>query len=169
MEFKYCLNCGTKTIKKDALDDGMVNYCPKCEEYLFDFMYSAIITTVINELNEVVLIKQPHIGNGNYYVLVAGYNVPGENFETTCIREVKEEVGQEVHTLQYLKSYYFERKDQVMVGFISRVTKQEFILSKEVSSASWHTLDEALNLVISGTIAHKLLQKTKEYLENNAK
>lgn len=156
MEFVYCPTCGKKTTKKDAMDDGLVNYCQSCEKYLFDVSHTAIITAIVNLQKEIILIKQSYIGD--FYVLVAGFVAAGEDFETACIREVKEEVGQVVQRLHYVRSFYFAMRDQTMVGFISEVEKNHLFLSKEVASAGWYSLQEALKLVRKGSIAHQLVE-----------
>lgn len=156
MKFIYCPTCGKKTTQKNAMDDGLVNYCQSCEKYLFDVSYTAIITAIVNQEKEVILIKQSYIGD--FYVLVAGFVTPGEDFETACIREVKEEIGQDVLKLHYVRSFYFAMRDQTMVGFIAEVEKQPLVLSQEVASAGWYSLKEALELVRRGSIAHQLIE-----------
>ena len=163
MKFHYCPTCGTKTSLKDAMDDGMVPYCEPCQKYLFDVSATAIITEIVNEYQEVILIKQKHIGD--FYILVAGFVTPGEDFETACRREVKEEVGQDVESLQYMRSYYFALRDQTMVGFISQVKKQAIILSKEVAEANWYPLKQAVQLVRAGSIAHQLVVAAAEQIQ----
>ena len=161
MKFHHCPKCGQKTTLKNAQDDGLVPYCIPCEQYLFDVTPVAIITAIINPIRQVLLIKQDYIGD--FFVLVAGFVQGQEDLESACIREVKEEVGQEVISLRYVRSFYFERRDQLMVGFISEVNFAPLSLSQEVAFANWYSLKDALNLVRSGTIAHQVLVATHQY------
>ncbi len=51
----------------------------------------------------------------NRNILVAGYVNKGENAEETIQREMKEEIGRDIISYQYLKSSYYEKNKYAYV------------------------------------------------------
>lgn len=158
MHFTFCPHCGTKLIRKEIGDEGMIPYCNKCSIPLWDMFTTCIIAAVVNEYNEVALLRQDYVSLTKY-VCVAGIMKIGESAEETVIREVKEEIGQEVESLEFISSYPYDKKEMLMLGFKANVKKQEFRLSKEVDSVQWVKFDEALSLIREGSIAWKLVKE----------
>ena len=146
MHFKYCPHCGEVLAEKEMGDEGLVPYCEKCEIPLFDMFSSAVITLVVNELDEVALLSQDYIST-TYRNLVSGYIKPKETAEQTALREVKEEIGIDLESLHLIGTYWFEKKGMMMIGFIGKAKKQDFCLSKEVNQAYWVKSEEARSLV----------------------
>ncbi len=142
MRYKFCPECGKKLVDKEAGDEGLVPYCDSCKKYWFDSFASCVIILVANEYDEIVLLKQSYISDV-FETFVAGYIKPGENAEKTAYREVEEEIGVKLDSLEYAGTYWFEKGQQLMHGFIGRTKKRAFSLSKEVDMASWVSLDEA--------------------------
>jgi NAD+ diphosphatase len=165
MKFIHCPLCGEKLIPKKIGDEGLVPYCSTCERPMFNIPYACTLTLVVNELGEVILIKQNYVSQSNY-VLVAGYIKSGENAEETSIREVQEEVGVTPHTVRYVKSYYYEKHDMLMLGFIAFADKCDLSISGEVDEAGWFTVNKAETLVREGSIAMQLL---KDYISTKSK
>ena len=85
---KHCFECGTALIEKELEGEGIVPYCPKCEQYRFPMYNVAVSMIVINEqTSEILLIKQY---GRPWFVLVAGYVNRGEQVEHAVGREIKE-------------------------------------------------------------------------------
>ncbi|MCR4791808.1 MAG: NUDIX domain-containing protein [Lachnospiraceae bacterium] len=158
MRFKYCPFCGEETTERQLGDEGMVPYCTKCDRPLFDMFSTSIITAVLNECGEVALLRQNYVSTANY-VCVAGYIKPGESAEETVIREVKEELGLDAEAAEFIKSYPYEKKDMLMLGFKTTVKKKDFTLSGEVDSAEWVKLEDAPALLREGGIAWRLVRE----------
>lgn len=159
MRFTYCPDCGTKLIPRPIGDEGLVPYCDTCEKPLFDMFSTCIIVLVVNEFEEVALLKQSY-GNFPYRTLVAGYMKPGESAEECTRREVQEEIGLELEQLQIVGTDWFARKEQLMVGFIGRAKKAEFTLSGEVEAAWWVPVEEAPALMHPGkSISTELVRR----------
>ena len=157
MNFIYCPVCGEKLEKRVIGDEGEVPFCERCSRPWFAMPYTCTITLVINELDEVALIRQGYVSE-EYYVCVAGYVQCGETAEETAVREVKEELGLEVREIRYTKSYYFAQKDMLMLAFEAKVKKGEFTLSKEVDRADWLTFAQAHPKMRKGSVAIQLLE-----------
>ena len=161
MRFTYCPHCGEKLVKKEIGDEGLVPFCEKCSVPLWDMFVTCIITAVINEKNEVALIKQSYLTTETY-VCVAGHMKIGESAEETVIREVKEELGLDVEEVKFIKTYPYEKKEMLMLGFMSKVKKADFVCSKEVDSAKWFPFEEALGYIKEGNIAWQLVKAVIE-------
>ncbi len=161
MHFTYCPYCGTNLIGKEIGDEGIIPYCEKCSIPLWDMFTTSIIAAVVNEYREVALLRQSYISTTRY-VCVAGIMKIGESAEDTVIREVKEEIGQDVETLEFISSYSYEKKEMLMLGYKATVKKQDFKLSREVDFVEWVKYDNALSLLREESIAWKLVKTVIE-------
>ncbi len=161
MRFTYCPHCGTKLISKEIGDEGMIPYCEKCNIPLWDMFTTSIIAAVVNEYREVALLRQNYVSLTKY-VCVAGIMKLGESAEETAIREIKEEIGQDVEKLKYVGSYPYEKKEMLMLGFKATVKKKDFKLSSEVDAVEWVRYENALSLLREGSIAWQLVKSVIE-------
>ena len=141
MRFKFCPACGKLLTLREAGDDGLTPYCESCETMWFDMFASCIIVLVANEYNEIALLHQPNLSDRG--VFVSGYITPGESSEEAAVREVREELGLEIETLESTGTYWFRKRGQLMHGFIGRVRKKELVCSSEIESAQWVPAEKA--------------------------
>ena len=163
MRFTYCPHCGSKLIKKEIGDEGLIPYCENCKVPLWDMFTTCIICAVVNEYHEIALLRQNYVSTTNY-VCVAGVMKLGESAEDTARREVKEEIGLDVETLEFVRSYPYEKKEMLMLGFHATVKKADFHLSGEVDAVQWFPLATALDHLRPGSIAWQLVKTVKEKL-----
>lgn len=161
MRFRYCPHCGEKAIKKEIGDEGLIPYCSKCEVPLWDMFTTCIICAVINEQNEIALLRQNYVSTTSY-VCVAGVMKLGESAEETAIREIKEEIGLDVEKLEYIQSYPYEKKEMLMLGYKATVKKADFHISGEVDAVEWFRLEDALDKLRKGGVAWQLVKKVRE-------
>lgn len=169
MRYKYCPECGTKLIPKHAGDDGAVPYCESCKEFRFDTFHSCVIVLTYNEFDEIILCRQGYLSD-RYTSVTSGYISPGENAEQCALREVKEELGIDLESLEYEGTYWFGKKDMLMHGFIGFAHKQDFVLSEEIDSAEWVPAAEAPETMYpdgSGNALHELYRIYMKKLLNN--
>lgn len=160
MKYRFCPHCGEKLVPRLIGDEGEVPFCIPCNRPLFDSFYTCIITLVVNEQNErseFALIKQSYVTT-EHFICVAGYIKGGEDAESACAREVLEEIGLTASDVHYINSYYYEKNDCLMLGFVTRVKKAEFALSGEVDEARWFSAEQALSVMREGGIAKRLLR-----------
>ena len=108
MHFTFCPHCGTKLIGKEIGDEGVIPYCESCNIPLWDMFTTSIIAAVVNEYDEVALLRQNYV-SATKYVCVAGIMKIGESAEETVIREVKEESLSIIalRILFKIKKFYF--------------------------------------------------------------
>ncbi|MBQ3028089.1 MAG: NUDIX domain-containing protein [Lachnospiraceae bacterium] len=163
MRFTYCPHCGSQLIKKEIGDEGLVPFCEPCKVPLFDMFSTCVICAVTNECGEVALLKQGYLTDTRY-VCVSGFMKIGESAEESAVREIEEEIGQKVEELCFVRSYPYEKKEMLMLGFHAKVKKADLVLSKEVDDAEWVPFAEALGKIREGSIAWQLV---KEVIEKN--
>ncbi|MGN1154075.1 MAG: NAD(+) diphosphatase [Candidatus Gastranaerophilaceae bacterium] len=142
----YCPDCGNKLVLKGAGDDGYIPYCNQCDKYYFDKFSVCVIALVVNEYDEIALLKQLYLSD-KYFTFPAGYMQSGESSEDAIKREIKEEIGLNVQSLTYIQSIWFSLKSILMLGYIAKVKKSDFKLSAEVNEAIWVKADEAINKI----------------------
>ena len=153
---KHCHECGTALIEKALEGEGIVPYCPKCEQYRFPMYNVAVSMIVINEpTGEILLIKQygrPH------FILVAGYVNRGEGLEQAVVREIKEETGMTVSRIKFNRTNFFEPSNTLMCNFTAFVKDaSEMSPNSEIDSYQWFTPDEARKNIRPYSLAEKFL------------
>lgn len=155
MKHKYCPYCGSSLTMKEIGDEGLVPYCLSCQKPIFDVMYPCVIIIVVNENKQVCLIKQSY--GVDRFVAVAGFTKLGETLEQTARREVLEEINQHVDFLEYVNSYYQEKNENLMCGFVAHVKETNLVISSELSFAKFYEVNVALKLLENAKIAKQLL------------
>ena len=86
----------------------------------------------------------------------------GESAEETVCREVKEEIGLDVESLEFVKTYPYDKKEMLMIGYKAKVRKKDFVISKEVEYVEWFKFKDALEKLREGGIAWQLVKKVIE-------
>ncbi len=157
MRFQYCPCCGRKAVQKEIGDEGVIPYCESCAVPLWDMFTTSIIAAVVNECGEVALLRQNYVSTTNH-VCVAGVMKLGESAEETVVREIGEELGVSVKSVEFVKSYPYEKKEMLMLGFKAVAEEGDFVLSGEVDAAEWVKFEDALGLLREGSIAWQLVR-----------
>ena len=145
MIFKYCAECGHKLEDIKCGDDDC-KICSLCRKLYGNNPLPVVEVLVVNEFNEILLLKQNYISETKWTV-VSGYMTNGETIEDAVIREVKEETGQNVISCKYISSYYFAPKQLIMIGFIAYVKKSQFSNSVEVDDIKWYKMHEVDSVI----------------------
>lgn len=161
MRFSYCPHCGSKLTKKEIGDEGLVPFCEPCKMPLFDMFSTCVICAVTNECGEIALLKQNTISETRY-VCVSGFMKIGESAEESAVREIEEEIGQKVEEIRFVRSYPYEKKEMLMLGFHAKVKKADLELSVEVDDAEWVAFSDALGKIREGSIAWQLVKEVVE-------
>ena len=142
MSSNYCRECGTKLVPKELKNEGIIPYCPSCEQYRFPQYNVAVSMIVVDESRDRILLIQQY-GRPSY-ILVAGYVNRGEGLEDAVRREVREETGMTVDHMKFNRTQFFEKSDTLMCNFTAFVKDAgEFDPNYEIDSSAWFTRDEA--------------------------
>lgn len=165
MDFIHCPRCGECLGKRQIGDEGLIPYCESCQRPWFPFSYPCVICLAVSEEGEIALIRQTYATER--FVCVAGFINHKETAENAAIREIGEEIGLEVLDLRYVSSYYYEKNDNLMLGFAARVRKAPFRLSEnEVETARWFSADEAVKELSKGSTGICLLRDWQRSTED---
>ena len=157
MHFTFCPHCGARLGSVPFGDDGRVPWCKACHKPFFDIFPVVAITMVVNEEEEVALLKPKYMSE-QYYNFVSGYVQPGEAAELCAAREVQEEIGLQARDVHFVCSHWESEQQMLLLGFVARATKGSFTLSEEINAAKWVPVAQALDLFYpEGNITHTLL------------
>jgi NAD+ diphosphatase len=156
MSSNYCRECGTKLVPRELENEGIVPYCPECEQYRFPQYNVAVSMIVVNEEKDEILLIQQY-GRPSY-ILVAGYVGRGESLEDAVAREVREETGMTVSHMKFNRTQFFEKSDTLMCNFTAFVKdSSELDTNYEIDSYSWFTRDEARANIRPNSLAEYFL------------
>lgn len=156
MAEKYCQECGTALIEKELENEGMVPFCPKCNQYRFPSYNVAVSMIVINrQTDKILLIKQY---GRPFFILVAGYVNRTESLEHAAAREIKEETGMTISSLRFNRTRFFEPSNTLMCNFTAFVDEEsEMNTNEEIDSYQWFTRDEAKENIKKNSLAEYFL------------
>ena len=156
MSEKYCQVCGSKLIDKELEGEGLVPFCPACNEFRFPMYNVAVSMIVINKkTNKILLIKQY---GRDFYILVAGYVNRGEQLEHAVVRELKEETGMTASYIRFNRTKFFEPSNTLMCNFTVYVdSDSELSTNKEIDSFNWFSFDDARKNIKPGSLAAEFL------------
>lgn len=156
MSEKYCQVCGSKLIEKELEGEGIVPFCPSCNEFRFPMYNVAVSMIVINKkTDKILLIKQY---GRDFYILVAGYVNRGEQIEHAVVRELKEETGMTASHIRFNRTEFFEPSNTLMCNFTVTVEDDsELSTNKEIDSFNWFSFNDARENIKPKSLASKFL------------
>jgi NAD+ diphosphatase len=134
---RFCGTCGARTI---AGKGGHVRVCtnPVCRHEEFPRIDPAIIV-LISDGERALLGRQASWPAGRYST-IAGFVEPGESLEDAVAREVLEETGVQVDSIEYHSSQPWPFPSSLMLGFTAHATTTEIHRrDKELEDARWFT------------------------------
>lgn len=160
----FCSACGNKST---AMNGGMFSRCPKCETDHFPRVNPVAIMLILNG-DQCLLGRSAGWPPGAFSAL-AGFVSPGESLEEACQRETREEVGLDVHSVEYVFSQPWPFPSQLMFGLTCQADKKDITVNKnELETAKWFSRDEVKAVFNKEsdvflrpprfTIAHQLLR-----------
>lgn len=146
---RFCPKCGTPTVVAGA---GAVRHCPSCGQDRFPRTDPAIIVAITDPDDRLLLARQGVWATGRHSVL-AGFVEAGESLEQTVHREVFEESGIRLASVEYFGSQPWPFPRSVMLGFRARAATGAITVDgEEIVSARWFTREGLLEEVAAGTV-----------------
>ena len=162
---KYCVECGSKLEPKELEHEGIIPFCPKCNQYRFETFNTAVSMIVTTkDYDKVLLIEQY---GKKRYILVAGYINKTENAEDAARREIFEEVGLKVLKLHFQKTEYYAPSNTLMINYIAVVEDMEVHPNFEIDDYAWFTKEEGYEKIAKGSLAEKFYQLFLEKVKNH--
>ena len=153
---KHCFECGTALVERELDGEGVVPYCPECQQFRFPMYNVAVSMIVINEQNGTILLIKQY--SKPSFVLVAGYVNRGEQVEHAVGREIKEETGMTVSRIQFNRTSFFEPSNTLMCNFTAFVKDDsELSTNAEIDSFQWFSPEEARQNIRPNSLAERFL------------
>jgi NAD+ diphosphatase len=154
----YCGRCGARTF---AIRAGHARLCTTCDQETFPRIDPAIIVLVHD--GQRALLGRQASWPPNRYSTIAGFVEPGETLEDAVRREVGEETGVHIHTIDYHSSQPWPFPASLMLGFQAHGDYAVPVLHDgELEDARWFTSDElrsgAVLLPPRETISRRLIE-----------
>lgn len=144
-----CPRCGEAT---DVVAAGWVRRCPRDGSEHFPRTDPAVIMTVVDDDDRVLLGHNPAWPAGRYSTL-AGFVEPGESLEAAVRREVLEEVGVVVGEVTYLGNQPWPFPASLMLGFAARAVDTRVRTDDvEITDARWFSREELRAAATAGTV-----------------
>lgn len=135
----HCPRCGHRT---EPIDGGWVRRCPADESLHYPRTDPAIIVTVTDEEDRLLLGSSAAWAENRYSTL-AGFVEPGESLEAAVKREVEEESGIVVHSPTYLGSQPWPFPASLMLGFTAKASHAVPVPDGvEIREVRWFTREE---------------------------
>jgi NAD+ diphosphatase len=134
---RFCGSCGATTV---PVKSGHVLMCtnPSCRHEQFPRLDPAIIV-LISDGERALLGRQASWPVGRYST-IAGFVEPGESLEDAVAREVLEETGVLVDTIEYHSSQPWPFPASLMLGFTAHALTDEIHRrDEELEDARWFT------------------------------
>ncbi|GAB3069036.1 NAD(+) diphosphatase [Pedococcus soli] len=145
----FCARCGAPT---EAASAGWLRRCTVEGSEHYPRTDVAVIMSVVDPDDRLLLARGAGWGEGRFSVL-AGFLEPGESLAGAVAREVREEVGVEVHAVEYLGDQAWPFPSSLMVGFTARTTTAQLTLQEsEIAEARWYTREQLLAAVADGSL-----------------
>jgi NAD+ diphosphatase len=134
---RFCGTCGAQTL---AGKGGHIRVCtnPACRHEEFPRLDPAIIV-LISDGERALLGRQASWPAGRYST-IAGFVEPGESLEDAVAREVLEETGVHVDSIEYHSSQPWPFPSSLMLGFTAHaITTDVHLRDQELEDARWFT------------------------------
>ena len=168
---RYCGDCGFPTAVSEG---GYLLTCSNqaCGRQHYPRTDPAVIMRVCRG-ERCLMARQASWPEGLFSVL-AGFVEPGENLEEAVQREVLEEAGIRIRSVEYFASQPWPFPASLMLGFTAQFESGEIFCSdQELEEVRWLGREEVrqemqqrrLHLPIKGTLSHRLIS---DWLDDDA-
>ena len=147
----FCHVCGTRLVLREQPEDGPEPWCPTCGAWRYPgFSVGCSMIVYHPDGKRILTIDQ----YGKHGILVAGYVARGEDLESTVRREVLEETGLELDSVEFNASRFYEPSNTLMANFVCRATGAEAHANPgEVDRLRWVPVADVLGRMPDGSLA----------------
>ena len=146
----FCAKCGGTTHVEWG---GAVRVCDACSTQHHPRTDPAVIVLVRDESDRVLLGHQPSWPEYRFSTF-AGFVEPGESFEQCVAREVAEECGVKVHSINYLASQPWPFPSSLMIAFEATTSDPSAAMADgdEIAEVQWFSRESMLAAIAEGKL-----------------
>lgn len=140
----HCLRCGNTLTKKRY----NLFTCSKCKYEHFINPYPTTSVIIINEKDELMLVKRKYAPKKGYWDLPGGFVDTGETGEEGAKREIKEELGITLNEIFYLGAlpdkYFFQgvNLDTITMSYYSKISEFKIVVSDDITGFKFFKKDD---------------------------
>lgn len=150
---RHCGRCGLRT---EPVEHEHAVRCPACALVSHPRVSPAIIVLV--RRGDRALLARGSRTPAAFHSTLAGFVEPGETLEQAVAREVREEVGVEIHAPRYFGSQPWPFPHSLMLGFIAEHASGEPVPDgTEILEAGWFRADALPPIPPRPSIARRLI------------
>jgi NAD+ diphosphatase len=142
------LFCGVCAHKLELMRAGFMAKCEACGSEHYPRTDAAVIMAVSD--GEHLLMGRQASWPKNRWSVLAGFLEPGESLEQTVMREVFEEAGVRIESMQYAASQTWPFPASLMLGFHAYAKPQKVNVGDELEQAQWFSAREIHDGVSTG-------------------
>ena len=151
---RFCGRCGSPTVAEAG---GHVLRCSNepCRSQQFPRIDPAVIVLVTD--GERALLGRQAAWPPGRYSTIAGFVEPGESLEDAVEREVLEETGVEVDSVDYHSSQPWPFPSSLMLGFTAHAGKTDIsLVDEELEDARWWSRADIASGAVALPITHSI-------------
>ena len=165
----FCLRCGNK-IELQADKEGKIRpQCVKCDWTFYKNPIPASACVILNDKNEVVIIKRKFEPNAGGWALPSGYVEINQTPAECAIDEMKEETGLDgevIVQLGYDTEFSPIYEKVISFGFLMKITGGELLAGDDAAEACYVSFDELPHIVFPSHV--KFIEIVKAlYIKEN--
>ncbi len=145
----FCPVCGGTT---EVRGSGWSRVCTQCERTQFPRTDPAVITAVVDQQDR-LLLGSAVAWDPRRFSTFAGFVEAGESLEDAIVREVQEEAGVTVESVEYIGSQAWPFPRSLMLGFLAHTSAvQATADEEEIREVRWFTRKSLHDDVVSGAV-----------------
>jgi NAD+ diphosphatase len=150
---KFCGRCATPT---ERVAEERAMRCPSCGLLAYPRISPAVIV-LVRRGDEALLARGVRFPLP-FYSALAGFVEVGETLEDTVVREVREEVGIDVHRVRYFGSQPWPFPHSLMIAFMAEWKGGEIAMdAREIVDAQWYRAGALPQIPPRLSIARRLI------------
>ena len=150
---KFCGCCGTPM---KVSQQELAMQCSSCGHIVYPRISPAIIVAVTKD--DQILLARSNRFPPNRYSVIAGFVEPGESLEDCVQRELKEEVGVEVHSIRYFGNQPWPFPDSLMIAFTAQCSTEKITIdNQEIVEAGWFSAHNLPDIPDKLSVARRLI------------
>ena len=146
----FCAQCGHRT---EVRHSGWMRLCPGCGTETFPRTDPAVITAVVDDQGR-ILLGSAHRWEAQRFSTFAGFVEAGESLEEAVLREVAEEAGVRIRSVQYMGSQSWPFPRSLMLGYmaVAEDPRQACADDDEIREVRWFTPEQLHREVAAGQL-----------------